>query len=53
MSMNIQSQVKAFLRLLNKHADEKYREGNAMAVTSGLSNLGVGVPVSGWPVPPR
>lgn len=43
--MNIQSEVKQFLKLLNKHADEKYRKGNAMTVPSGMSNFGVRVPI--------
>ena len=42
---NAQQQAKAFLEVLNKHADEKYRKGNAMTVPSGLRNIGVRVPI--------
>lgn len=43
--MNSQLQVKEFLKILKKNADEKYRKGNEMTVPSGMSNLGVRVPV--------
>jgi 3-methyladenine DNA glycosylase AlkD len=43
--MNLQLQVKQFHEILKKNADERYRKGNEMTAPSGLSNLGVRVPV--------
>jgi len=43
--MKVQLQVKEFLKILKKNADEKYRKGNEMTAPSGLSNLGIRVPI--------
>jgi len=43
--MKVQLQVKEFLKILKKHADEQYRKGNEMAVPSGMKSLGVRVPI--------
>ena len=43
--MKVQLQVKEFLKILKEKADEKYRQGNEMAMPSGLKNTGVRVPI--------
>jgi 3-methyladenine DNA glycosylase AlkD len=43
--MNAQTQTEQFLKVLKKNADEEYRQGNEMAVPSGLKNIGGRVPV--------
>jgi len=45
MNSRIQSLVNQFLKLLEKNADEKYRQGSVMSTPSKLEVIGIRVPV--------